>query len=48
MKSENQQVSKIEYSLSVGMAKELSMIENNEQAKGHGVISSNVKICSVP
>lgn len=33
MKSENQQVSKIEYSLSVGMAKELSMIENNEQGK---------------
>lgn len=33
MKPENQQVSKIEYSLSVGMAKELSMIENNEQGK---------------
>lgn len=33
MKSENQQVSKIEYALSINMAKELSMIENNERGK---------------
>lgn len=33
MKSENQQVSKIEYALSIGMAKELSMLENNERGK---------------
>lgn len=33
MTPENQQVSKVEYFLSVGMAKELSMIENNEQGK---------------
>ena len=31
--SENQQVSKIEYALSISMAKELSMIENNERGK---------------
>lgn len=31
--SENQQVSKIEYALSIGMAKELSMLENNERGK---------------
>lgn len=31
--SENQQVNKIEYALSVNMAKELSMIENNERGK---------------
>lgn len=33
MKSENQQVSKIEYALSISMAKELSMLENNERGK---------------
>lgn len=33
MKSENQQVSKIEYALSIGMAKELSMVEGNEKGK---------------
>ena len=33
IKSENQQVSKIEYALSIGMAKELSMLENNERGK---------------
>lgn len=33
MKSENQKVSKIEYALSIGMAKELSMLENNERGK---------------
>lgn len=33
MKSENQQISKIEYALSIGMAKELSMLENNERGK---------------
>lgn len=33
IKSENQQVSKIEYALSINMAKELSMIENNERGK---------------
>lgn len=31
--SKNQQVSKIEYALSISMAKELSMIENNERGK---------------
>lgn len=31
--SENQQVSKIEYALSISMAKELSMLENNELGK---------------
>lgn len=31
--SENQQVSKIEYALSISMAKELSMLENNERGK---------------
>lgn len=31
--SENQKVSKIEYALSIGMAKELSMLENNERGK---------------
>lgn len=33
VKSENQQVSKIEYALSISMAKELSMLENNERGK---------------
>lgn len=33
MKTDNQQVSKIEYALSIGMAKELSMLENNERGK---------------
>lgn len=33
MKSENQQVSKIEYALSINMAKELSMVEGNEKGK---------------
>lgn len=33
MKPENQQVSKVEYALSIGMAKELSMLENNERGK---------------
>ena len=33
MKSENQQVSKIEYALSINMAKELSMLEGNERGK---------------
>lgn len=31
--SENNQVSKIEYALSISMAKELSMLENNERGK---------------
>lgn len=31
--SENQQVSKVEYSLSVGMAKELCMLERNEKGR---------------
>lgn len=33
MKTDNQQVSKIEYALSIGMAKELSMLENNERGQ---------------
>ena len=33
IESGNQQVSKIEYALSIGMAKELSMLENNERGK---------------
>ena len=33
MESKKQQVSKIEYALSISMAKELSMIENNERGK---------------
>lgn len=33
IKSENQQVSKIEYALSINMAKELSMVEGNEKGK---------------
>jgi anti-repressor protein len=33
MKSENQYVSKTEYALSIGMAKELAMVEGNEKGK---------------
>lgn len=36
IKSENQQVSKIEYALSINMAKELSMVEGNEKGLEFG------------